>query len=74
MSSFYQTSLYILHSNGSAIFENSNYIKIIAYLPSNFFVYFQCILRLENRGTLWKMTKLNKINILNTHNTQTKRM
>lgn len=51
------------------------FLKIVAMLrllliglPSSLY-FFQCILRLENKGTLWKMTKLNKNNILNIYNT-----
>lgn len=42
-------------------------LLLIGLLSSLYF--FQCILRLENKGTLWKMTKLNKNNILNIYNT-----
>lgn len=42
-------------------------LLLIDLLSSLYF--FQCILRLENKGTLWKMTKLNKNNILNIYNT-----
>lgn len=42
-------------------------LLLIGLLSSLYFL--QCILRLENRGTLWKITKLNKNNILNIHNT-----
>lgn len=60
MSYFCEIIMNILHSNGSAIYENSNYLEMIAYWPFNLLLFSQCILRLENRTTLEKMTKLNK--------------